>query len=485
MTHTHHFSILKIALFFICCLLQPFTVQTLTTAKYVLVFQADGMGPEHIRAGGMYINGAEGTMVFESFPNQTTMTHNNATNTTTDSAASASAMATGRKVHNLVISQALPGDGSDLITALELHQALGRSTGLVTESYLTDASTAAYGAHVSSRYDYGSITNDYLNQTQPNILFGGGGSGFDTTMATNKGYHLVTNRTALLNLNTETHLKIAGSFGTGLIPTDGTVGRDPTLPTLPEMTEQALASLDNNNAGFFVFIEDEDTDERSHANDAANLMLALTEFNNAVQTGLDWVNNTANASDWTNTLLLVVADHETGGLRVTETSPSTGVVPAVTWNTTGHTQTAVRIFAHGQGASQITGTQIDNTAIFSIISPASVSATATPTASASVTPTISHTPATHLQQHQNRVVVYPNPGRDVIHFLFHLDKTASIKITLYNLNGEKIVTLTESLLAGKGQLIQLNSNNIAPGIYIARVLKNGKELEKMKIIVTH
>ena len=171
-----------------------------TGATYVILMHGDGMGPEHVKAGGMYLYGAAGTLPFEAFPNQTTMTHNNASNTTTDSAASATAMATGVKVNNGVISVRTPGDGSELPSLLEAHRDSGNSTGLVTESYLTDASPAAHGAHESSRYNYSAIFTDFVAQSRPNVLLGGGGStyGFNSTTAANNGYAVVTTRAALL-----------------------------------------------------------------------------------------------------------------------------------------------------------------------------------------------------------------------------------------------------------------------------------------------
>ena len=356
-------------------------VSATTTAQYVIIFQGDGMALQHVRAGGMFANGAAGTLSFEAFPYQTTMTHNNASGGTTNSAASATAMATGVKVNNGVISVQLPGNGSELPTLLEIYKAQGKSTGLVTASYLTDASPAAYGAHEVSRNNTGNIANDYLTQTQPNILLGGGGNGFNTTTAAGQGYTVVADRNALLALNTETQTRVAGGFGSGLIPADGTPGRSSALPTLPEMTQQALAVLDNDPEGFFVFIEHEGTDEYSHANDTAGMVRSAAELSTAVQTAVDWVDDPGNSATWSNTVIVVLADHETGGLTVTETNPQVGVVPAVNWTTTGHTQTVVPVYARGAGAEQITGAPIDNTAIFSLLSPSgpTPTPTATPT----------------------------------------------------------------------------------------------------------
>ncbi len=443
-----------------------------TTAKYVILLQGDGMGFEHVKAGGMYVHGAANTLCFESFPNQTSMTHNNASGETTDSAASATAMATGTKVDNGVVSVRLPGDGADLTSLLELHQGSGRASGLVTESFLTDASPACHGAHEASRNNYAAIFGDYLGQSRPQVLLGGGGYGFDGAQALAQGYVVKTDRAGLLALDTENTARVAGGFGSGLIPPEGAAGRDASLPTLPEMTQQALAVLDNNPGGFFVFIEQESIDEYSHGHDSLGLCLSVQELDHAVQTAIAWVDAAATDADWSNTLLVVLADHETGGLAVTETNPQTGVVPAMTWSTTGHTQTPVPVYARGAGAEQITGTQIDNTGIFTFLRPLSAPVAVSETPSATSTPDLQG----------NRVAAFPIPGREYIRFALRLDQSAVVRITLYNPAGERVAELAETLPAGPGQMTW-DCSNAVPGLYLARVLADSGELGTLKVCV--
>jgi alkaline phosphatase len=437
-----------------------------TTAKYIILMQGDGMGPEHVKAGGMFANGAAGTLIFESFPNRTTMTHNNASGHTTDSAASATAMATGVKVNNGVISVRLPGDGSDLTSLLELHKASGKSSGLITTSFVTDASPAAHGAHDPSRNSYAAIFSDYLYQSQPAVLCGAGGFGFDTALAQSNGYTLVTDRTGLLGLDPVTTTRVAGSFGNGLIPADGLAGRDPSLPTLPEMTRQALEILDNNPAGFYAFIEHEGSDEYSHAHNAEGLVRAVKEFGTAVQTAIDWVDNTATAADWSNTLLVVLADHETGGLTVTETHPLAGVVPALIWSTSDHTQTPVPVYARGAGAGQITGAVIDNTDIFSILRPSSPAAA------------LPHTAMNGLV-----FSAFPNPGKDHMQFVLDLERSRRVKIVLFNLAGERVSTLEDALASGPGGMMRWDCSQVASGIYFAQVYLDGISAGQARVSV--
>ncbi len=142
-------------------------------ARNVILFIGDGMGFAQVEAAGMFATGRPGTLSFETFPFRGSVRTGNAVGEVTDSAAAATAMATGVKVGNGVISMALPGNGAPLETALERFKASGKSTGLVTTTIITHATPAAFGAHEPSRNNYSGIADDYLNDSRPNVLLGG------------------------------------------------------------------------------------------------------------------------------------------------------------------------------------------------------------------------------------------------------------------------------------------------------------------------
>ncbi len=327
-----------------------------STPKNVILFIGDGMGFESVKAAGMYANGIPGTLSFEGFPQKARVTTRSADSAITDSAAAATAIATGTKVNNDVISTAIPGDGRELKTLLEYFKEQGKSTGLVTTVEMTHATPAAFGAHEPSRTNTVEIARDYLTQTRPEVLFGGGGAGMTPTAATAAGYKVVGDRVQLLAVNTETETRVCGQFGTTHLPYeyDG-VG---ALPHLSEMTQKALAILDNDPDGFFLMVEGGKIDHANHQNQIERSVRETVEFSRAVQEAQKW------AEEHPETLILVTADHETGGLKV-ENNNGKGNFPTVSWATNDHTSADVPVYAWGVNSDRLTGV-IDNTNFWAI-----------------------------------------------------------------------------------------------------------------------
>ncbi len=318
--------------------------------RNVIVCVGDGMGPGQVAAARCY---AGTNLFFEGFPYQSRMTTHNASWAVPDSAAAATAIATGLKVNSCVLSLALPGDASELETLLEHFKKSGKSTGLVTTSYLTDATPAAFGAHDESRYNFALIAADYLNQTRPDVLMGGGLTGLDAETAAAAGYAVVTDRASLVELDASLQPRVCGLFGWGYLPFeyDG-LG---ALPSLSDMTVKALDVLRRDPDGFFLMVEGEMIDIASHGNDLPRCIGEMLAFDAAVKKIVEW------AAGREDTLVLVMADHETGGLAVTQDN-GPGVYPEVLWATTGHTGTPVPLYGWGVNA-HLVARVFDNTQV--------------------------------------------------------------------------------------------------------------------------
>ncbi len=358
----HHRTASVIIILALVLTLQPAFPQTVSgqntsnIPRFVILFIGDGMGFEHIKAAGYYKTGGSGAFPFESFPYQGEVTTHSASHERTDSAAGGTAIATGTKVNNGVISIALPGDEAELETILEKASQQGKATGLISTSYLTDATPAAFGAHELNRDNQDEIALDYLYQTRPNVLFGGGGCGLSPDLAQDAGYQVVRDRSEMQAL-TGSELYVSGQFDWGFMPFEFDGMEE--YPHLSEMTATVLDLLDDDPEGFFLMVEGGIIDESSHANDRERMIHEVIEFGNAVQVALDW------AEGRDDVLIIVTADHETGGLTVTENNGA-GQYPTVTWSTEYHTSKNVPIYAYGKNANRVWGV-MDNTEIRDVI----------------------------------------------------------------------------------------------------------------------
>ena len=316
------------------------------------------MGAEQIHAASLAHAGVPGALSFQAFPVRSEITTFSADSDITDSAASATAMATGVKVQNGALSVALPGDGSDLTTIFELAASAQIQTGLVTTAFVTHATPAGFAAHVSSRSDYEQIADHYLNLTRPNAIFGGGGYGATVETFESAGYSVVTSAAELDFLASSDADHAAALLGTGHLPYIYD-GRSDETPSLVDMTTAAIELLTDSAQGYLLVVEAARIDHAAHSNDLARMIPEVVELHHVVRA----VRQQVEADD--DTLLIVTADHETGGLLV-EDHDGTAALPDVSWSSTYHTGVPVPLYARGPGAAAFLSVT-DNTYVFEAI----------------------------------------------------------------------------------------------------------------------
>ena len=343
-------------------------------AKNVILMIGDGMSYEQVKAGSYYLSGATGNLSFEPYYKCGVTTYS-ANASVTDSAAAATAIATGYKVDNGVISQSPTGNPYQ--TILEKAKALGKRTGLVTTVPITHATPAAFGAHEASRNNYINIGNDYLNSSRPEMILGGGdpargGSSYfsssQVTTAQSLGYQVAYDYSQMSAWDPASVNRALGLFAGTYLTYEYDRQPSNTEPHLSQMTAKALAIANSDPDGFFLMIEGGMIDQAAHSNHIGKTTREVVEFHNSVQTVLSWMQGRSD------TLLIVTGDHETGGLTVT--NQGAGNYPTASWTTTNHTATNVPLYITGANAnlidSYIQGGVADNTDVFKVMDAALV-----------------------------------------------------------------------------------------------------------------
>ena len=352
--------------------------------KNVILLIGDGMGPDQIKAASCFAYGKPGRLTFQQLPYSGKVSTyalarrrlfpGKLFKTVTDSAAAATAIATGRKVFNGVISLELPGSGKPLKTILEQAKDASWKTGLVTTCEITHATPAGFVAHVKSR-NFARRIGVQMLKSKTDILFGGGCKFMKPQTAKKQGYRVVENREQMNQIQS-LEKPVLGRFGLGhliyeyhLVKRKSNSDADSkndaakianqnykTLPHLSEMTTKALELLSKDNqSGFFLMIEGGRIDHAGHINSLKRNIYETLEFDLAVRRVIQW------ASKRDDTLVIVTADHETGGLKV-EKNNGVGNWPTVTWQSRGHSNADVFIYALGIGAEEFTD-KMNNTDI--------------------------------------------------------------------------------------------------------------------------
>ena len=286
---------------------------TVSTPKNIIVFIGDGMAPAQIELGRR-MNG--GSLFIDSLPWQAkgsldTMSLEG----TTDSAAGATALASGVETNNSWLGTVPTADGfAPVETALERAEDLGKATGLVSDSYITDATPAGFAAHVTSRSETETIAQQMAGQGIEFLMGGGLRQGDVGPLLGNPGVTYVSSAAGLdAYVASGGAGPVYGFFDSWNMvynldrEEEGVVGKDPTLP---QMTTAALSTLSRDPEGSFLMVEGGLIDWGGHARDGASLGREMIEFDQAIQAAWNWARNR------TDTLIVFTADHETGALAL-------------------------------------------------------------------------------------------------------------------------------------------------------------------------
>ena len=349
--------------------------------KNVILFIGDGMGPNHVDAGGVLkgeplcFDVTDENWAYHAYSNTDSRTSEGFTldttksllrpdlnpslydgtpspyspdgeklgasgniTTYTDSAAGGSALACGIKFTNSRIGMDI--DGKPVENLVEIAKGLGKKAGVVTSDNIVGATPSDFLVHVGERHLSDEIIRGVaaspvdLVLTRTDSSYTNDQATYESLFNTN-GFD-ISYDTSTLNKDSE---RIIGLFP-GVMPK-----KDPRAPTLEELTTFALDYLDNEE-GFFLMVEGANIDKQSHSNQTKLMLNELMGFNEAVKAAEQWA---ANRED---TLIVVTADHETGGLYYDrENATQETIVADIKWLSQNHSRTRVDIAVYGDISS--------------------------------------------------------------------------------------------------------------------------------------
>lgn len=325
--------------------------------RNVIFMIGDGMGLAHVSM--LQIGSDFAPTSFDRADGVALIATRSANNRVTDSSAAGTALSSGYKTANSMLGVDTLGGAHP--SMMELATRDGRPTGVVVTCYLQHATPGAFYAHAASRSDTEGITRDLLD-SRIDVLMGGGGKWLDAACGEGgtyldafrrRGYCVASSLDEAEKLRAEKLLTIVAPAN---LPRAAERG-----DFLPRATAKALELLDERAAacgkGFLLMVEGSQIDYAAHANDAAWLLEEMRDFDRAVAAAMDFADRTPG------TLVVVTADHETGGLTLCSgnedfTLPESGV--ECRFGTGGHSGTMVPVYLYGTGADRICGV-MDNT----------------------------------------------------------------------------------------------------------------------------
>ena len=389
--------------------------------KNIILMIGDGCGFNQIEAASLYRFGKKNGQIYETFPHRYAMSTYSADgegydperawsefdyvlNGFTDSAAAATAMATGAKTADRVV--AMTAEGVPLKTILEQAEELGKATGVVTTVPISHATPAAFVAHNIFRRNYEQIAVEMLEASAIDVIMGAGHPLFDNNGnpvtepnsfryfggptvweelqagrvgsdadgdGTPDPWALIGSREEFRRLaNGPTPKRILGVAqvfltlqqlrdGTDDNITDDTPYQVPkieSVPTLVEMVLGAVNVLDNDPDGFVLMIEGGAIDWANEDNQGGRMIEEQIDFDLAVEAVVKWIESNSN---WEETILIVTSDHESGCLTGPGSDPNikpllnngVGKLPGLEWHSDTHTNSLVPIFASGSAATHL------------------------------------------------------------------------------------------------------------------------------------
>ena len=312
-------------------------------AMNVIYLIGDGMALPQVYAAML---ASHEKMTFSQFPYIGVVDTHSSSNDITDSAAGGTALASDHKTKNGMVG--MNPDTIPVKTVLEALAEQGKETGIVVTCYVTHATPATFYAKVPARKQYEDIAVQMAENPYLNLIIGGGMKHFNQRKDSLNLVERMENELGWKVYDTLADIDVTCKKYAVMANEDHMPHAAERGDFLPRAVKTALKTLDGAENGFFLMVEGSQIDFACHANDSTWMMDEMLDFDYAVKVALDY------AKEKGNTLVVVTADHETGGLTLPDPQ---GKYTNVTFNysSRSHTCLPVMVYAYGPGAEQFTG----------------------------------------------------------------------------------------------------------------------------------
>jgi|TARA_B110000196_G_scaffold77551_1_gene66478 alkaline phosphatase len=346
-------------------------------AKNIILLIGDGMSASQVSSYRLLKGGPNARLAVDKFPISGIVLTHSEDAIVTDSASSATAYSTGIKTNNTFLG--LDKDKNVLKNLTEKIHGYGFVSSLIATSEVTHATPAAFAAHIDLRWKTDEISAQMMDSNVVTILGGGrhfflteemGGKredGRDLLQEVENSHVLLTHKDQLNDFDQTTSGKVVGLFADEHLRDLEKPENHSTEPSLSEMLNFAIKRsetfMDNGCKGSFIMVEGSQVDWAGHSNDINYLKREMQDLEEAVELAVDYANKNQD------TLVIVTADHETGGLLIEPASAAdyTGNEVKFSFNTAigrgSHTGVPVPVYAYGPGSENFTGT-LDNTDVY-------------------------------------------------------------------------------------------------------------------------
>ena len=271
----------------------------------IILFVGEGLTAQRTAATRVYIGGADNRLAMDGLEFSARLRNQSADFAVPDSAAAASALATGIRVKNGTV--AIAESGAPLQTILEIAHKEGRATGIVTDGALTNPTVAAFYAHASNAKQPQQFATAMIDQTVVDIALGGGAADFDKAKL-EQARHVVRNLPELEQITGWQQPRLLGLFAANDLPFTDEVAARTEQPSLADMVRRAIGLLQVNRRGYVLVVNAHLMASAAWQNLGERTLRETAELDRAVQISREYAGR--------NTAIIVCGDAAIGGMNV-------------------------------------------------------------------------------------------------------------------------------------------------------------------------